>query len=103
MASEPTVYQLKFPIEQQQRVAGGQVNVVAVDTVEIRRLNGADIDFLEQNAGRPGTSMKLIARVTGLNSTLVALLDVEDVAEIGQVIEGFLPPSLRDGGTSSAT
>jgi hypothetical protein len=96
-------YQLAHPITRKLRVVGGAETEETITEVQVRRLNGGDMRWQEANAGKPGQSLGLIARVTGLPAATVDLIDAEDIAGIVEVIEGFLPPSLRSGETSSAT
>jgi hypothetical protein len=96
-------YQLAHPIVRKLRVAGGSENEETIAEVEIRRINGGDIRWMEGQGSKAGTSLGLVSRVTGMHTSVVDLLDAEDIAGIAEVIEGFLPPSLRSGETSSGT
>ncbi len=96
-------YQLAHPVTRRLRVVGGAETEDVISEVEIRRLNGSDIRWLENAAGKPGQSLGLIARVTGLPAVTIDLIDAEDIAGIAEVIEGFLPASLRSGEASSGT
>jgi hypothetical protein len=95
MAGSQT-YVLAHPFERVTRVAGGSEETQHFTEVQVRRLNGADMRWLEAQADKPGTSLGMVGRLTGLAPVVVDMIDAEDIAGIAQVIEGFLPPSLRD-------
>lgn len=90
-------YILQHPFTVSTRVQGGSAIDRQVDTVEIRRLNGGDMRWLEQNRVRPGATLELLQRLTGLQAVEVDRLDAEDIAEISEIVSGFLPPSLKAG------
>lgn len=94
-------YQLKFPVTRKLRQAGGAETEETISEIEIRRLNGGDVRWIEAQGPKAGTALGLIARVTGLNSAVIDLIDAEDIAGVSEVIEGFLPASLRTGADSA--
>ena len=96
-------YTLKHPITRTLRVNGGPSQDQTIGEISVRRINGGDMRWLEKTKGQVGQSLDLIGRLTEWDRDLVDRLDAEDVAGISEVIEGFLPPSLRDGKGSSET
>jgi hypothetical protein len=98
------VYELIHPVTFKRRVAGAVEPVEElISSVEIRRVNGSDMRWLEDMQGRKGATLGLLGRLTGLTPTQVDLFDAEDIAGMAEVIEGFLPNSLGTGRTSSGT
>jgi len=93
-------YQLKHPVTRKLRVAGGAETETTLEEVEIRRLNGGDMRWLETAQDKPGATLGLLGRLTGLQPAVIDLIDAEDIAGLSEVIEGFLPQSLRSGETS---
>jgi hypothetical protein len=95
---------LIHPITQRRRIAGAaETTEETITEVDVRRINGGDIRWLETMKGKPGATLGLLARVTGLKPDQVDQLDAEDISAIGEVIEGFLPASLKGGEGNSAT
>ena len=95
-----TTYRLAHPITRKLRVSGGGQSEETIEELEIRRLNGGDIRWMETQAGKPGQSLGLVARLTGKDATVVDMLDAEDIAGISELVASFLPPSLVAGATS---
>jgi hypothetical protein len=97
------VYELVHPITQKRRVSGSQETTEETVTfVELRRINGGDVRWLEAMDNKPGKALGLLGRLTGWTPTQIDQLDAEDIAGMSEIIAGFLPDSLPTGGTSSA-
>jgi hypothetical protein len=88
---------LKHPITQTFKAAGGQAREETLTEITLRRIQGGDIRWMERMANKPGLSLGLIGRLAQLDEATVDKLDAEDIADISEVIEGFLPDSLKTG------
>jgi hypothetical protein len=93
-------YKLAHPIIRKLKVNGMQETEDTIEEVEVRRLNGGDIRWQESQANKGAMALGLIGRVTGLHSSVIDLMDAEDIAGISELVASFLPPSLQVGETS---
>jgi len=99
-----TTYQLVHPIVQKRRIQGSAETIEDVTSeVQLRRINGSDIRWLEAMEGKPGKTLGLLSRLTGLDARVIDLLDAEDIAGLSETIADFLPDSLKVGASSSGT
>ncbi|HUO23118.1 MAG TPA: hypothetical protein VMU59_11435 [Caulobacteraceae bacterium] len=102
-------YELKHPFVRKTRVNGAAEQEETIHTVEVRRMNGGDMRWLEGQKGKAGASLGLLQRLltfdgdAPFDQKAVDSLDAEDIAGLSELIESFLPASLRTGQGSLAT
>lgn len=100
--SEVPRYQLKHPVDLTYRGPDGE-RTEMVREVELKRLKGKHLRALDTNPGLMGALFSLISAMTGLTVGQIEELDAEDVVALGEKVEGFMPPGLQTGQTSSGT
>lgn len=98
--SEPVRYTLKHPVTLIFRGPEGEREEQLTE-LTLNRLKGKALRGLPANEAEQ--ALHLIGKSAGLTPMEVDLIDLEDIADLGEVIEGFMPPGLRIGTTSSAT
>jgi hypothetical protein len=98
--SESIRYTLKHPITTRFRGPDGE-REETVSEVLLRRVKGRDMRALSGITDQLAQGLTLMGKVTSLEPHQVDELDVEDVAALGEIIDGFLPASLRTGPTFS--
>lgn len=88
-------YTLKHPIAYKLGEKSG-----TIETLEVRRLNGGDMRFIDELEGKPmALTLKLIDRTCSSDVAidLADKLDVEDVQALGEYLGGMLNASLPTG------
>jgi len=98
--SAPVTYQLKHPITFTFRGPDGEREETTSE-LTLRRIKGKDLRGMPP--GEVDQALHLIGKCTGLTPMQVDEIDAEDIAGLGEVIEGFMPPGLKAGPTSSET
>ena len=100
--SEPVRHTLKHPVTFTFKSGDAERQETTAE-LTLRRLKGKDLRSLDDCPGDVSMALAMIAKSTGLTAMQVDELDAEDIAELGEKIEGFLPPGLRTGKMSSGT
>lgn len=86
---------LDYPVTETFR-RGPETHTNVIDKVTFRRIKAGDLKAVA-NLKNDGDRMEaLFIRTTGLAAPTFAKIDAVDFADGVAVIEGFLPPSLRD-------
>lgn len=98
--SARVTYTLKHALYREHEEADGSIREeeirAAGSELFIRRLRGVDIDKIDLDGDQVAMAFELIARLTRLPVDQVKLLDLEDFACLGEVMEGFLPVGLLE-------
>jgi hypothetical protein len=100
--SEPVRYELKHPLKFTFKGPDGEREETTAE-LSLRRIKGKDLRGLTADMSEPQQALHLIGRSSGLTAMQVDELDAEDIAALGEVIEGFMPPGLKTGPTPSGT
>ena len=83
------VFKLKHPIK-----FGSET----IDTLEInRRLKAKDLKEMPTSNQRMGDMMKIVSKLFAQPMKVIEELDAEDLLEITEVVNDFLPSSLATG------
>ncbi len=98
--SAPVTFTLKHPITTTFRGPDGERQEQTIE-LTLRRLKGKDLRGAPDNEA--DQALHFIAKSSGLTPMQVDELDLEDIAELGEVMAGFTPPGHRIGPTSSET
>ncbi len=92
-------YKLKHPIEL--RNTEGQV-IDTITDLTLVRPKGKHLKAMDKAQGEVGQTLALIGAVANQPPTVMDLLDGEDFADLGEIVEGFFGGRRRTGKTSSA-
>jgi len=103
MSDQTNRVTLAEPIVKRFRQADGTEREESIAEVTVRKPVAGDLRVLDSATGEIGKAFALAARLTGLDVKDVDKLAMEDFASISAIIEGFMPPGLQIGQTSSAT
>lgn len=74
---------------------GNEEKTETVSTLKFRRVTGGDIRALGNIKKEGDMIADLFCRLTGIAPVVFDRLDAEDIAEGAEIIEDFLPQSLR--------
>lgn len=96
VVSEPIRYQLKHPLTLTLRGPEGERQETKTE-LTLRRLRGKDLRGMSPGTSDEEKGLLLIGRSTGLSALEVDELDLEDIAGLGEVVEGFIPDGLKTG------
>ena len=102
MAAVSNSITLKHPITTTFRSSAGE-REETVTEVTVRRPKAKDLRVVDAATGEVAQAIALMAQLTTLTVAQIDDLDVEDFAALGKVIEGFMPPGLLTGKTSSGS
>lgn len=98
--SDPIVYQLKHPIEL--RGKDGTA-LEKITSLSLNRPKGKHLKATDRVQGDAAKTLALIAACAEIPPSTADELDGEDVATLGEMVEGFLGARRATGATSSAT
>ena len=101
--SAPATHVLIHPVTVKFNAGRADEREEEIREVTLRRIKGKDLRLVDTTHGEIATSLAMIARLSGLAIAQVDELDSADIAALGEIIEGFTPPGLKTGQTSSAT
>jgi hypothetical protein len=97
MSAAPIVYTLKFPLELKNKE--GEVTG-KIETLSLRRLNGRDMEALDNAKGSGSMMLVLIARSSDQATSVIRLMDGEDISRAGEIVSGFLGGASRENSDS---
>ena len=84
--SAPKIVNLKYPVETTS--AGG--GKVTVSSITLRRPKAKDLKFIPADGiASPADMLPLIASVSGLDIEVIEEVDLEDITEVVQALQGF--------------
>lgn len=103
--SAPASYLLKQPITVTFRGSDGEreETIAAGTELKLRRIKGKDLRATDDAAGEVAKSLVLLSKVTDQPIHVIDAMDAEDIAGLGELLDDFLPASLRTGPSSSGT
>jgi hypothetical protein len=85
---------LKYPKTVKFR-SGNQEREETFSQLTVRRMTGGDIRAIANLKNEGDQMREIICRLAGISAPVFDALDAEDIAEVGTLIESFLPASLR--------
>jgi hypothetical protein len=103
--SAPASYILKQPITFMLRGPEGEreETIAAGTELSLRRVKGKDLRVTDDHAGDVAKTFALLSKITDQPIHVIDAMDAEDIAGLGELLDRFLPASLRTGQTSSGT
>ncbi len=98
--SDTIVYELKHPVEL--RGKDGAL-LEKITSLSLKRPKGKHLKATDRVQGEAAKTLALIAAVAEIPPSTADELDGEDVAALGEMVEGFLGARRATGATFSAT
>lgn len=95
--SEPTPYSLATPIVSRFKGAGGEEREETISEIKIRPMNVGDMRIIGKVSNQMEQTLLLMQRLINLDARTIDKMEMADFAAISEIVEGFLPDSLKIG------